>query len=182
MVNNELKHWGIKGMKWGIRRFQNKDGSLTPKGRKRYSDNGDSSEESIDALKTRLRSSTDAKELYKHRDLLTTNELNDRLNRINAEQRLGDIAAKSKKTGYDRIDSILKFGRKVNEVYEFTNTPVMKQIKKTLFGEKAKSNTPDLRKALGKIGDLSDEELSKIIKRASSEKTLKKLVEELDSK
>lgn len=37
----ELYHWGIKGMKWGIRRFQNKDGSLTPAGRKRYSDGSD---------------------------------------------------------------------------------------------------------------------------------------------
>ena len=33
---NELTHHGIKGMKWGIRRFQNKDGSLTPAGRRRY--------------------------------------------------------------------------------------------------------------------------------------------------
>lgn len=32
----ELKHWGILNMKWGIRRFQNPDGSLTPEGRKRY--------------------------------------------------------------------------------------------------------------------------------------------------
>ena len=32
-----LAHYGIKGMKWGIRRYQNKDGSLTPQGRKRYS-------------------------------------------------------------------------------------------------------------------------------------------------
>ena len=38
MVNNELTHWGIKGQKWGVRRYQNKDGSLTPKGQKRYSD------------------------------------------------------------------------------------------------------------------------------------------------
>lgn len=30
-----LIHHGIKGQKWGIRRFQNKDGSLTPAGRKR---------------------------------------------------------------------------------------------------------------------------------------------------
>lgn len=32
---NELYHHGILGMKWGIRRYQNKDGSLTPKGRQR---------------------------------------------------------------------------------------------------------------------------------------------------
>lgn len=37
MVNNELQHHGIPGMKWGIRRFQNKDGSLTSDGKKRYS-------------------------------------------------------------------------------------------------------------------------------------------------
>lgn len=33
--NGELYHWGIKGMKWGVRRYQNSDGSLTPAGRKR---------------------------------------------------------------------------------------------------------------------------------------------------
>lgn len=32
----ELYHHGIKGQKWGVRRFQNKDGSLTPKGVQRY--------------------------------------------------------------------------------------------------------------------------------------------------
>lgn len=34
--DDELRHWGIKGMKWGQRRFQNKDGTLTPAGVKRY--------------------------------------------------------------------------------------------------------------------------------------------------
>lgn len=32
----ELYHHGIKGQRWGIRRFQNKDGSLTPAGKNRY--------------------------------------------------------------------------------------------------------------------------------------------------
>lgn len=32
----DLYHHGIKGQKWGVRRYQNEDGSLTPKGRARY--------------------------------------------------------------------------------------------------------------------------------------------------
>lgn len=38
--SEELYHHGIKGQKWGVRRFQKKDGSLTPAGRKRYDDDG----------------------------------------------------------------------------------------------------------------------------------------------
>lgn len=33
---DELKHYGIKEQKWGVRRFQNPDGTLTSEGRKRY--------------------------------------------------------------------------------------------------------------------------------------------------
>lgn len=33
---HELYHYGIKDMKWGRRRYQNEDGSLTPEGRARY--------------------------------------------------------------------------------------------------------------------------------------------------
>ncbi len=33
----ELYHFGIKGMHWGVRRYQNPDGSLTPEGKKRRS-------------------------------------------------------------------------------------------------------------------------------------------------
>lgn len=35
MEYNSLRHHGVKGMKWGVRRYRNKDGSLTPAGKKR---------------------------------------------------------------------------------------------------------------------------------------------------
>lgn len=34
--NNELYHHGVKGMKWGVRRYQNKDGSYTKRGVERF--------------------------------------------------------------------------------------------------------------------------------------------------
>ena len=34
-MDNEVYHYGVKGMKWGVRRYQNKDGTLTNAGKKR---------------------------------------------------------------------------------------------------------------------------------------------------
>lgn len=38
--SDDLEHSGIKGMKWGVRRYQNPDGSLTPEGKLRYNESG----------------------------------------------------------------------------------------------------------------------------------------------
>ena len=45
--NDYLVHYGIKGQRWGIRRFQNKDGTLTEEGKERY---GQSSEKTTSFL------------------------------------------------------------------------------------------------------------------------------------
>ena len=45
---SDLRHHGIKGQKWGVRRFQNADGSLTATGRKRYGT--DDLKDSLDKL------------------------------------------------------------------------------------------------------------------------------------
>ena len=45
-----LAHYGVKGQEWGVRRYQNEDGSLTPEGRKRYGLNTKYSDMSIEDL------------------------------------------------------------------------------------------------------------------------------------
>lgn len=70
--SGELHHWGIKGMKWGQRRYQNKDGSLTPAGRKRYGDKGSDG--------------SDARPKKKSLSEMSDDEIREMTNRMNLEK------------------------------------------------------------------------------------------------
>ena len=72
--NDELYHHGIRGQKWGVRRFQNADGSLTSAGKKRY----DVMQEAVaTAHKIKQRSNEtyeNTKDLYKGRESLAAHK------------------------------------------------------------------------------------------------------------
>lgn len=77
--SDELTHWGIKGMKWGVRRYQNKDGSLTPKGKKRYDTMSDDAK-SVKSLKKKRVDEMSNAELKKYNERVRLEQEYSRLN------------------------------------------------------------------------------------------------------
>ena len=94
MSDHELYHHGIKDMKWGQRRFQNKDGSLTPAGRLRYRAK-EGLKKTGDKLKEQhaKRKSEKAAEKLRKKPIseLTDDELQARIARAQKEQQLFDL-------------------------------------------------------------------------------------------
>ena len=106
MEETYLQHHGIKGMRWGIRRWQRKDGSLTPAGKKRYGDDKEESPEEFEARKQKALRAGSAKDVLEFQGKLTNQELNDAINRINSETRLKELATIKKQTSADAMRSV----------------------------------------------------------------------------
>ena len=128
---SDLRHHGIKGQKWGVRRFQNADGSLTPAGKKRY-DGPDGTRkkettaedykeglrkvQSANKALTGVRELTNkaddvayAKKLKKDLSQMTDKELQQAVNRLNMEERYSQVMQQRHKLerGESKVNQIL---------------------------------------------------------------------------
>lgn len=138
-----LQHWGIKGMKWGVRRYQNKDGTLTALGRKREREMNEklkSAKKENEALK-KENEALRKKTTPASRDTrdLSDDELRQKINRLYMEKQYSDVY----KQLYPEKPKEEHPGKKfVKQMWSSTLAPALVNVGKS-YVEKS------LKKALG---------------------------------
>ena len=132
MENNELYHYGVLGMHWGVRRTPEQLGHRTKssgsagsaKARVRVNKKkakAESEEKPMTAeekakKKENILRSRNAKELYANKDLFDDQELRTAQRRLRLEKQSKDLTPKQKSRGEAYVDAVIKWGGKANQL------------------------------------------------------------------
>lgn len=113
---NELVHHGILGQKWGVRRYQNADGSLTAAGKRRYElQDGESTVSKVDFTKGALTNNSNGGSDSKKSNLNTRNQI-----------------TKERQELYDKLYKQRKLDKYSGEEYDRKHDKLEKDIAKEL--------------------------------------------------
>ena len=134
--------------------------------------------ETLEQRRARALKSTNARELFNNRDILTTAEIRERMDRIDVEAKLGKLADSQKKTAIDYVDKALKYGKKINEVYEFTQKPVCKALAKKMGFKSPEPKPVNYEEALRNINRMSNDQVQQLARRTQSERLIRNFVED----
>ena len=152
---DELYHDGTKGMKWGRRLYQNKDGSLTPLGRLRYrkmrkeqAQSEPARVETVEEKKARILSSHSAKDIYRNKDLFTDKEIQDAYNRLNNEKNIKSLIPEEVSKGKKFIDAYINSADTIKKVVDSSSNLYNSYVKgKELIDKVMKASEAAANKA-----------------------------------